>query len=335
MSMREQLRKVPGRLGVLAVLVFLLTAAMLLSLRFGTVEFTQTEIFKALFTVREGMAYQIICHIRLPRILLGAMVGSALAVSGAILQGVMRNPLAAPGLIGVSAGGGLAGILVLLALPQFAHLLVPAAFLGALATAMLVYGLAWKRGASPIRLVLAGVAVAAMLGAFSSAVLLFNAEKAGGVLDFTIGSLSARGWDQIRLMRFYLAGGLAAAFLFSNKLNVLALGDDVATGLGLRVEPVRFLLIATAALLAAAAVSVAGLLGFVGLIAPHIVRILIGTDNRFLVPGSALFGAFMVVGCDTLGRLVMQPAELPVGIIMALLGPPFFLWLLRRHHYEA
>jgi iron complex transport system permease protein len=331
----EQLRTIPGRLMVLGAMGILLVVSMLLSLRFGSVALSQSEILKALFFGSEDIAGPIIRSIRLPRILLGAMVGAALAVSGAVLQGVMRNPLAAPGLIGVSSGGGLAGIVVLLALPQFAHLLVPAAFVGSLATALLVYGLAWKRGASPVRLVLAGVAVAAMLGAFSSAILLFNAEKAGSILDFTIGSLSARGWDQIEMVWAYLAGGLAAALLLSNKLNILALGDEVATGLGLRVERTRFLLIATAALLAAAAVSVAGLLGFVGLIAPHIVRILIGTDNRFLVPGSALFGAFMVVSCDTLGRLVMPPAELPVGIIMALLGPPFFLWLLRRNRYEA
>ncbi len=335
MTLKEQLRTVQGRLLSITILALLLLVSIILSLRLGSVEFTQAEILKALFHDREGIPYQIICRLRLPRILLGALVGGALAVSGTILQGVMRNPLASPGIIGVSAGGGLAGILVILALPQFAHLLVPAAFFGALGTASLVYVLAWKRGASPVRLILSGVAVAAMLGAVSSAVLLLNAEKAGGILDFTIGSLATRGWEQIELVQYYMAVGLGTAFLLGNKLNVLALGDEAATGLGLHVELIRFVLIATAALLAASAVSVAGLLGFVGLIAPHIVRIIIGTDNRFLLPGAALFGAFMVVTCDTVGRMLMPPTELPVGIIMALLGPPFFLWLLRRNHYEA
>ena len=186
-----------------------------------------------------------------------------------------------------------------------------------------------------MRLILAGVAVAAMLGAVSSAILLFNAEKAGGVLDFTIGSLTARSWKHLQLSSWYLLIGLAAAFIFSEKLNVLELGDEVAKGLGLHVERVRFFFIAAAALLAAGAVSIAGLLGFVGLIAPHIVRIVIGSDNRFLLPCSALFGAFLVTACDTAGRIVIEPSELPAGIIMALLGPPCFLWLLRGCRYEA
>ncbi|MBN2642371.1 MAG: iron ABC transporter permease, partial [Victivallales bacterium] len=164
---------------------------------------------------------------------------------------------------------------------------------------------------------------------------LFNAENAGGVLDFTIGSLATRSWLQIAQIRYYMAAGIALALVLSYKLNVLALGDEAATGLGLKVEWIRFSLIAVAALLAASAVSVAGLLGFVGLIAPHIVRMLIGSDNRYLIPASALFGAFMVVACDTVGRVIMERSELPAGIIMALLGPPFFLWLLRRHTYEA
>ncbi|MDD7751510.1 MAG: iron ABC transporter permease, partial [bacterium] len=218
---------------------------------------------------------------------------------------------------------------------QFGALLVPAAFCGSLATALLVYLLAWKRGVSPVRLILAGVAVSAMLGAFSSTILLFNAERAGGILDFSIGSLSARSWHQIQQVGLYMLFAFLAAFSLGGKLNILALGDEVAIGLGLKVERVRFLLIAAAALLAASAVSVAGLLGFVGLIAPHIMRMMMGSDNRFLLPASALFGALMVVSCDTIGRLVLDPSELPVGIIMALMGPPFFLWLLRRHRYES
>ncbi len=328
-------RTICGRLTVNIVLAVLLVAAIFVSLCFGSLRLSLQEIIDVLLHHREGINYQILVNIRLPRILLGALVGACLAVSGTILQGIMRNPLAAPGIIGVSSGGGLAGILVMLALPHLSYLLVPAAFCGSLATAVLVYMLAWKRGVSPVRLILAGVAVSAMLGAFSSAVLLFHAEKAGSILDFTIGSLAIRTWTHIDMVWIYMVVGLAVAFILSHKLNILALGDEVATGLGLRVEFIRFSLLAVAALLAASAVSVAGLLGFVGLIAPHIVRIIIGTDNRFLLPGAALFGAFIVVICDTIGRVVMEPQELPVGIIMALLGPPFFLWLLRRHQYEA
>ncbi len=335
MKLRSFLRSNPGKCLVLVLLLALTVWSMLLSLKLGSLKLSAAQILETLWTQAGGIRYQIVCNIRLPRILCGALVGASLAVSGAILQSVMRNPLAAPGIIGVSAGGGLAGILVLLALPQFSVLLVPAAFVGALLTALLVYLLAWKQGVSPVRLILAGVAVAAMLGAVSSAILLFNAEKAGGVLDFTIGSMTARSWKHLQLSSWYLLAGLTGAFLFSEKLNVLALGDEVAKGLGLQVERVRFFFIAAAALLAAGAVSIAGLLGFVGLIAPHIVRIVIGSDNRFLLPCSALFGAFLVTACDTAGRLVIEPSELPAGISMALLGPPFFLWLLRGCRYEA
>lgn len=335
MQLKSVFRTAAGRGASLVLLLLLLAAAILLSLSVGSLKLPLSEIISTLWNRPEGVNYQILFNIRLPRILLGAMVGGCFAVAGAILQGVMRNPLASPGIIGVSAGGGLAGIIVMLVLPQFGALLVPAAFCGSLATALLVYLLAWKRGVSPVRLILAGVAVSAMLGAFSSTILLFNAERASGILDFSIGSLSARSWHQIRQVGLYMLSAFLAAFSLGGKLNILALGDEVAIGLGLKTERVRFLLIATAALLAASAVSVAGLLGFVGLIAPHIMRMLIGSDNRFLLPASALFGALMVVSCDTIGRLVMDPSELPVGIIMALMGPPFFLWLLRRHRYES
>ena len=312
MQLKSVFRTAAGR-GASLVLLLLLLAAILLSLSVGSLKLPLSEIISTLWNRPEGVNYQILFNIRLPRILLGAMVGGCFAVAGAILQGVMRNPLASPGIIGVSAGGGLAGIIVMLVLPQFGALLVPAAFCGSLATALLVYLLAWKRGVSPVRLILAGVAVSAMLGAFSSTILLFNAERAGGILDFSIGSLSARSWHQIRQVGFYMLSAFLAAFSLGGKLNILALGDEVAIGLGLKT----------------------GLLGFVGLIAPHIMRMLIGSDNRFLLPASALFGALMVVSCDTIGRLVMDPSELPVGIIMALMGPPFFLWLLRRHRYES
>ncbi len=330
-----RMRSSAGRAVTVALLAGVLIVVTLLSLGIGSFRLPPGEILRILLERPEGTAGQIIFNIRLPRILLGALVGGALAVSGAILQGVMRNPLASPGIIGVSAGGGLAGISVMLVFPQFSALLMPAAFAGALLTAVLVYLLAWKQGVNPVRLILAGVAVAGMLGAFSSAILILNAERAGGVLDFAVGTLSARGWPQIEKVQYYLAAGFAGVLLLAGKLNILALGDEVAASLGVRVERTRLLLLAVAALLAAAAVSVAGLLGFVGLIAPHIVRILIGQDNRWLLPGAAFFGAAMVVGCDTVGRMVMDPEELPVGVIMSLLGPPFFLYLLRRHDYEA
>lgn len=320
---------------VLILLTLLLSALMLVSLSFGITYISPFRIAETLWNHDGSVVHRIVADIRLPRVILGALVGGALAVSGVILQGVMNNPLASPDIIGVSSGGGLAGIVLLLIFPQYGFLLVPASFCGALATAFLVYLLAWNRGASPMRLILAGVAVAAMLSACSCTVMLFNAENVGSILNYSIGSLSTGDWLKIREVGYYLLLGFAAAPMLSNRLNILALGDETATGLGLNVDQTRCCLIAVAALLASAAVSVAGLIGFVGLIAPHIMRLIIGADHRFLIPAAALYGAVIVVACDLVGRIVMRPSELPAGLIMALLGSPFFLWLLRRHGDEA
>ncbi len=318
------------RIAVLILLGCFCLAAFLFSMRCGSLNLSCISILEKLLAADGSTEWLILYHIRLPRVLLGGLVGAALALSGAILQGVMRNPLAAPGIIGVSSGGALTAVGILLLLPQFSELLVPAAFLGALATAVLVYALAWKGGIQPVRLILSGVAVASMLSALVSMLLLFNSERAVVVLDFMIGSLSAKSWTQVRLIWPYIVCGAFASFLLARSLNILALGDEVAAGLGLRVELMRVILLALSALLAAASVSVVGLLGFVGLIAPHVVRLMIGSDCRYLLPGAALFGAGMLVCCDTVGRIAMDPVELPAGIILALLGPPFFLYLLRR-----
>lgn len=335
MSLKKYLRSYSGRIFFLIFLFLFLVASAVLALSFGVMKISVSEIIQTLFFCREGENYLVLYSVRLPRIVLGILVGASLGVSGAILQGVMRNPLASPGIIGISAGGGLAGIIAIIFFSAFSYLLVPFAFSGALATALLIYLLAWKKGVDPVRLILAGVAVAAMLGAFSSTILIMNPEKVAGTLDFAIGTLSGRGWDHVRMIFPYTLIGLGVMFFFGNRLNVLALGDDIATGLGLKVERTRLILISGAALLAAAAVSVAGLLGFVGLIAPHMIRMVIGSDNRYLLPASALFGAVMVVFCDTAGRLLAMPSEIPAGIVMALLGPPFFLFLLRRYDYET
>ena len=317
------MRQRPGfRIVVLLLLALFAVSALLCAMRCGSRELSYARIIETLWNADGGTDFLILYYIRLPRVVLGAMVGASLALSGAILQGVMRNPLASPGIIGVSAGGALTAVAIMLLLPQFAGLLVPSAFCGALATAVLVYALAWKGGIQPVRLILSGVAVASMLSALVSVMLLFNSERAVVILDFMIGSLSAKSWTQIQLVWPYMAGGVIVSLLLAQVLNILVLGDEVATGLGLRV--------ALSALLAAASVSVVGLLGFVGLIAPHIVRLMIGSDYRYLLPGSVLFGAGMLVWCDTVGRMALDPVELPVGIILALLGPPFFLYLLRR-----
>jgi len=325
----------PYRLSILVILSLFLIATLLLGLRFGSLHLPVSEIFGILTGGGNPVQRQIVLNVRLPRNLAAAMVGICLSLSGVILQGVMRNPLAAPNIIGVTGGGGLAAMIILITLPRYYHLLVPAAFLGALAATVLIYALAWKRGVRPGRMILAGVAVSSLLGAFINALMIFFPDRVSGVVDFMVGGLSGRSWKHVGILWPYTLAGTVGAFFLAPRLNILALGDETATSLGLDVERTRSLLIAVSSLLAAAAVSVAGLLGFVGLIAPHMMRLVIGSDHRYLVPASALFSAGLLVGCDTLGRMILDPVELPVGIIMAILGAPFFLFLLRGRGYHA
>ncbi len=318
------------RVAVLVGLLVCAAAVLGASLMKGAVAIPPAEIVKAFWAEKPGMYQQIIWNIRLPRTLVGAFVGMNLALAGAILQTVMKNPLADPHIIGVSSGAGLAGMIILILYPQMESLLTPVAFIGAIGAAGLVYSLAWKGGIRPARIVLAGVAVAAFLGSGTTALLVFYSDRVHGALMWMAGGLAARSWPQLRIILPYSVLGGLAALAGAQKLNVLNLGDEVARGLGLNVELTRLALTAVAALLAASAVSVVGLLGFVGLIVPHTARLLVGSDHRMLLPATALLGMGTVMLSDLAARLLFAPIELPVGIIMALLGAPFFLYLLRR-----
>ena len=311
--------------------IFLLGAAAVagffLSLMNGSVEISSAQIF---FGVEDETKRQILENIRLPRTLVAMLVGVNLSLSGAILQAVMKNPLADPHIIGISSGAGLFGIFVMMIFSDAGALVTPAAFVGAMLAASLIYILAWKDGIRPIRVILAGVAVSAFLGAGISALLIFYSDKVHGALLWMVGGLSARSWQHVEILLPYSIAGTLATFLAARHMNILQLGDEVATGLGLRVNLVRTILTAVAALLAASAVCVVGLLGFVGLIVPHTARLILGSDYKILLPGAALLGAAVVTISDTFARTIFAPTELPVGILMAMLGAPFFLYLLRR-----
>ena len=327
-------RTPPGRLLFLVLMTVLLILSAGAAMHCGVFPLTTEEILAALAGGGDPTVSQIVLRLRLPRILLGLLTGSALAVSGGTLQGVMRNPLASPGLLGVSAGAGLAGTFILIFLPGFDALLLPAAFAGALLTAGLVCLLAMDKDMDPVRLILSGAAVSALLAALTTMLMLARPDRAGNVLDFMTGSLAMKDFRHVRMIAPYLPAGFLAAFLAAERLNILALGDDTASSLGISVRSTRFFLTASAALLAASAVSAAGLLGFAGLAAPHVVRMCIGPDNRFLLPGAALTGAVMVVLCDAAGRVILAPSEIPAGVILAALGAPFFLWILRRTAHD-
>lgn len=318
------------RFGVIAFFLLLALCGAFLSLTKGSSVITLEQILNILLSPGNDPQSQIIWNIRMPRTIVGALVGVNLALSGAILQAVMRNPLADPHIIGVSSGAGLAGVTIMILFPALEYLITPAAFIGAMLAAVCIYILAWKNGIKPVRIILAGVAVSAFLSAGISGLMIFYSDRVHGALMWMVGGLAARSWPHVQIILPYAVVGLLLALAGSAYLNILQLGDEMARGLGINVEVTRIIMTAIAALLAASAVSVVGLLGFVGLVVPHAARLLIGSDYRYLLPASGLLGIAIVTLSDTFARVIFAPIELPVGIIMAFLGAPFFLFLLRR-----
>ncbi|MEG1914825.1 MAG: iron ABC transporter permease [Acidaminococcaceae bacterium] len=318
------------RFGVLAAFALLAVCGLFFSLTKGALEIDLAQVCAILQNPGADAPSQIIWNIRMPRTIVGALVGVNLALAGAILQAIMRNPLADPHIIGISSGAGLAGVTVMILFPTLEYLITPVAFIGAMLAAVCIYILAWKNGIKPVRVILAGVAVSAFLGSGISALMIFYSDRVHGALMWMVGGLAARSWQHVSIILPYALAGLLLALVGAAYLNILQLGDEMARGLGVNVELVRIAMTAVAALLAASAVSVVGLLGFVGLVVPHAARMIIGSDYRFLLPASALLGIGVVTLSDTFARVIFAPIELPVGIIMAFVGAPFFLFLLRR-----
>ena len=310
---------------VAAGLLACLLLAGVLSLALGPVSLSPAEVLSALAGQGDDTAFQIVCHFRLPRTLGCLLAGAALAVSGAIIQSVLANPLAAPNIIGVNSGAGLMVALCCALAPTAAAWVPVMAFLGALGGVLLVLAIARRTGASRLTLVLAGVAVSSVFSAGIDAILTFN-----GYSDFRIGGFSNLTMAKVVPAFWLILIALAAALSLSHEMDVLALGSDTAQSLGLPVKRYRLALLTIAAALAGAAVSFAGLLGFVGLIVPHMMRRLVGEASRPLLLTCALGGGALLTLCDTLARILFAPYELPVGIVLSLGGGPFFLWLLLR-----
>ncbi|WP_242698079.1 FecCD family ABC transporter permease [Bacillus sp. SD088] len=318
------------RFFILFIFFILACVSILFSLSKGAVDISWSTIWTSLTSLHMESKQQILWNIRLPRVIIGALVGVNLALAGAVLQGIMRNPLADPGIIGINSGAGLVGVVILLLFPHLEFIVPIGAFFGAMGAAVLIYVLAWKRGIQPVRIVLAGVAVSAFLGSWISTLMIFYSDRVQGALMFMVGGLSARSWNHVEMIWIYSLLGLLFTIFGTRWMNILLLGDETARGLGLSVERTRIIMTAVASLLAASAVSVVGLLGFVGLIVPHAARLLIGNDYRLLIPASCFLGIAVVTFSDTVGRLILAPVEIPVGVIMGIFGAPFFLYLLRR-----
>ena len=310
--------------------ILLLILLMAAGITAGTAEVSMQEIVDIAMGAIHTENYTIIYHLRMPRVLCGALAGANLALAGCILQGMLRNPLADPGIIGVTAGAGLAAMALMLVAPELTSLVPFAAFGGALAAVTAVFLLAWDHGVHPLRMILAGVALAAFFGGGQTALSVFYAERIQGTVTWLAGGFGGAGWQHARMILPYSLVGIFAALCSYRRLNALQLGDEVASSLGIDVQKSRVFLIILSALLAGSAVSVAGLLGFVGLIVPHIMRLTVGSDFEFLLPTSAIFGVLLLVGADTAARTIFNPIEVPVGIFLSFLGAPFFLYLLKR-----
>jgi len=282
--------------------------------------------------VELSKASLIVWHIRMPRVLVGVLVGANLAVSGAIFQAVTRNELASPFILGVSAGAGLAILLTLVVFGALSAFLPLIAALGGAVAFALVYAIAWKGGTSPIRLVLAGVIVSMVFGSLQTA-LFFFADDLGVVqtaIAWTTGSLTGVDWEQVRMALPWTLISVPLTLVGARQLNVLLLGERTARSLGMSVERVRFGLSAVAVLAAGTAIAVAGIVGFVGLIVPHMVRQLVGSDYKRLIVGCVFAGPALVTLADVGARLAVSPAQLPVGIVTGLVGGPYFLYLMRK-----
>ncbi len=284
----------------------------------------------------------IIFQIRLPRVIGGVLVGAALATAGALFQGLLRNPMADPYIIGTSAGAALGATIAMMLPVNLAFLgfgLVPvAAFCGALATVILVYNLARVGSKTPIiSMLLAGFVVSSLLAAIM-ALLMSMSDRLGlslhSVYSFLMGHISVTSWGQIAVIAPLVIGGIIGARFFAFHLNAFSLGEEGAAYLGINVERDKILILALGSMLTAAAVSISGLVGFVGLVVPHAVRLSLGPDHRLLLPASALAGGIFVVMADLLARTLLAPVEIPVGVVTAIIGAPFFIYLLRRTRRE-
>lgn len=311
------------------IVSLLLIAVIIQSAITGSIKVTPLELIKGLIT---GTNYdvEIIKDLRFPRIIIALFAGAALSVSGVLLQAVMRNPLAEPGIIGVSAGAGFISILAVTLFPALFFYTPLFAFAGGALAFFLVYSLSWRSGLDPLRMILIGIAINAVFTGLGQSLGFRGSALAISISQTMTSTLDMKQWSEVKVMALYGSIGLILAFLLHAWCNYLALEDKTAKNLGINVNLARFTISIVAVLLASVATSIAGLFTFVGLLIPHIGRLLVGSEHRVLIPFSALAGALLILLADTLGRTVIAPNEIPASIIMAVIGGPFLIFLLRK-----
>jgi len=309
--------------------------AAIIAIGLGSVHISITEILKTLFSSSsKAVNATIIWDIRLPRVLLALIIGANIAISGALLQAVMGNPLADPGLTGVTSGAAAFVLVIMLAMPEYTEFIPIAAFVGGLIAAALVYALAWRRnGISPITIILSGVAVNALCGGVIGFLTIMYSDRLPAAVQWLNGSLAAKGNMALSMVFPYAIVGWILSIFAIRKANIIRLGDQVASNLGENVNRIRILLSLLAVFLAAISVAAIGMIGFVGLIVPHMARMLVGSDYKYMMPMSMALGALVLLIADTGGRTLFAPLDIPSGILMAVIGAPYFLYLMRRRAF--
>ena len=316
------------------ILSFVLTAVALFVLfvfavNTGSLKVTPSELFSGLF-IEYNPDVATIYDLRFPRIFIAMLGGAATAVSGVLLQAVMKNPLADPGIIGVSSGASLVAVIVTAFFPSLFFLTPMLAFIGGLIAFMLVYSLSWNGGLSPLRIILVGVAVNALCTGLMSAFNSATGSSYTGVASIVNANITQKTWDDFQTLAVYVVIGLVASFFVTNQCNLLSLEDKTARSLGMNVTRSRIVISVIAVLLASISTAVVGAISFLGLIVPHIARLLVGSNHKVLVPYSILLGAFTLLLADTIGRTVASPYEISAAVVMSVIGGPFFIFLLRR-----
>ena len=310
--------------------VFVLCFTILISLRIGSIDISFKELIDGMFLSKQSNNFLIIRDLRMPRVLSAVLIGGNLAVAGALLQTTMKNPLADPGIIGISSGASLGAIAVMVIFTDLIKYKIIIAFIGGIIAACLVYLIGEDKGFSPVRIILAGVCVNSILNALSSMVTVFNSAGVSSIQTWLLGSLVNVTWNDFKILALYTIVGIALCLLVIKSCDLMGLGDKTAQSLGLNVNRVRVMITFVAVFLTSISTGVGGVISFVGLVIPHICRFLIGSNHKFLIPFSYFMGGFLLLVADTVSRNIFRPYEIPVGLTMCLVGGPFFIYILRR-----
>ncbi len=323
------MRQIRKQILAFVIVLLLLLLVFLYAINTGSLQVTFTQLFRGLF-IEYDETVAAIYDLRFSRVLIAMMAGAALAAAGVFFQAVLKNPLADPGIIGVTSGAGFFAVIVTTIWPAWYFMVPIASLLGALTAFFLVYSLAWKDGLSPIRIILIGVAVNAMFTGLTESLNAMSGGQVAGAASIVNGNISQKTWQDVHTLAIYAAVGLVISLLLAKSTNLLALEDKTMRALGMNVSRLRILCSLTGVLLAGITAGIVGSISFLGLIAPHIARMFVGHDHRVLLPFSMLLGALMLLVADTLGRVIAAPYEISASLIMSVVGGPFFILLLRR-----